>query len=56
MEGNIKDKKDTGLSADSVEWYGGENILACGTYQLHEASGERKGAIQLYKLENNQEW
>ena len=44
---------DTVLFADAVAWNHGD-LLACGTYQLHEESGVRKGSVLLYLLEENQ--
>ena len=44
---------DTVLFADAVAWNG--DLLACGTYQLHEESKVRKGSVLLYLLEENQD-
>lgn len=47
---------DTVLYADTVEWCKDiryASILACGTYQLVEDTGIRKGGVQLYELKND---
>ena len=47
---------DTVLYADTVEWCKDTryaNILACGTYQLIEDTGIRKGGVQIYELKKN---
>ena len=44
---------DTVLHADTVAWCTGlqdGDFLACGTYQLHEDTGCRKGGVHLYNL------
>ncbi len=38
---------DTLLYSDAVAWNG--DLLACGTYQLQEDVGVRKGGVLLYK-------
>ena len=44
---------DTELTADAVEWCpheGAQELLACGTYQLVEGTGERVGKLHLLEL------
>lgn len=43
---------DTLLTADSVEWCPCDvlhQVLACGTYHLHEEAGLRRGSLSLYE-------
>lgn len=43
---------DTALTADTVEWCPavyGENVAACGTYQLDAETGRRHGSLSLHK-------
>ena len=50
---------DTVLTADTIEWChhdGYRDVLACGTYQLSERTGEREGNVQLYQLRSRENW
>ena len=42
---------DTVHYADTVSWNG--ELLACGTYQLKEETGNRIGGVSLYRIEHN---
>ena len=56
---NEHQRLDTVLTADAVEWchhHSYRSVLACGTYQLNERTGEREGNVQLYRLESGENW
>lgn len=50
---------DTVLTADAVEWCRHDDyleVLACGTYQLNQGTGEREGGVLLYRLDRGENW